>query len=550
MKSVSSGVDARSDVFAFCVSLWEALSTVRPFPEQSVRSHLQAVQQGRVSDPPPGTIARRIQTVLRLGLSPRPEDRPDSISLLLRQLRRARRRRSIPAALGLGTLLVAALPWWGAATKPDPPTRCASSAIVGEDIVLDLGRFESSLRDHLAGVGTLVATEARTKAVELHTAIELTAERTCHDQAAGRLSAVEARARAHCLRALEIQLHTVVTRAMQTPDALAILLEIPAPATCETWSNELEDQALAGRLRTAEEQALADALERVAIGNQMDDDPQALEATIRPLLDRASEGEDRWLHAKTLHLAAKVSTDDQWSRASSLRASELFAHTGDPVGRISALLLVILSAFDDNEIEPHVGDHYQQARALYERLEDPDSIPSVGIWLDIIEMMLTFYRGDHAGARTIAERVRRDSPKVSPMTTYFVVDWLTVFDELGGNYEDLVRSSKTLIDWLVGRGVFARSYLAEAELPLSLSLAQLGRPDEAEHAWNQAKTIMESMHPGEPMPADPLLIRARIDATKHSPPSSRSERHSSTSSSPHPPPMSRSVDPPGSSSPP
>ena len=83
--------DERSDQFAFCVSLWEALHGERPFKAKTVPELAAAKRRGQLG-PPRAKLPAALQAVLRRGLSPDPADRWPSLSSLIEQLepRRAR----------------------------------------------------------------------------------------------------------------------------------------------------------------------------------------------------------------------------------------------------------------------------------------------------------------------------------------------------------------------------------------------------------------------------------------------------------------------------
>ncbi|MCR9161464.1 MAG: protein kinase domain-containing protein [Nannocystaceae bacterium] len=79
----AGAADARSDQFAFCVSLYEALFGVRPHAGDTIGSILYAVQSGAVRPVPPTDVpAPIVQAVLR-GLRPDPAKRHPSMHALL-----------------------------------------------------------------------------------------------------------------------------------------------------------------------------------------------------------------------------------------------------------------------------------------------------------------------------------------------------------------------------------------------------------------------------------------------------------------------------------
>lgn len=95
--------DARADVFAFCASLWEALTGFRPFPGGDSPEALKAVQSGAVQGTLPRAVPLRVRRALLRGLAYRPEDRFSSMQELLAELapRRATARLVLAAVLVL-----------------------------------------------------------------------------------------------------------------------------------------------------------------------------------------------------------------------------------------------------------------------------------------------------------------------------------------------------------------------------------------------------------------------------------------------------------------
>ncbi|HEX6900970.1 MAG TPA: serine/threonine-protein kinase [Thermoanaerobaculia bacterium] len=93
-------VDARSDQFSFCVSLYEAFYGERPFEGRDSKEIAAAVERG--ASPPSGSrVPQRIREALMRGLSADPAHRYPSMTDLLRDLERdpaAVRRRWLAAA--------------------------------------------------------------------------------------------------------------------------------------------------------------------------------------------------------------------------------------------------------------------------------------------------------------------------------------------------------------------------------------------------------------------------------------------------------------------
>jgi tetratricopeptide (TPR) repeat protein len=103
-------VDARADIFSFCVALYEALYRTRPFIGNNVAELRVAIVQNRVAKPPPSRVPRRPQKVLARGLRAAPEERFATMGELLAALdvaaRPLVRRGAALAALALLALLL------------------------------------------------------------------------------------------------------------------------------------------------------------------------------------------------------------------------------------------------------------------------------------------------------------------------------------------------------------------------------------------------------------------------------------------------------------
>ena len=115
---------ARSDQYAFCVALYEAWYEQRPFLATSEQELRLLKQRGAVLPPPEHVdVPPHCFAVLRRGLSPRPEDRFESMEALMQALatpapRRPWTRGHWRTAAGLGVVLAAGLGAWALRDEP------------------------------------------------------------------------------------------------------------------------------------------------------------------------------------------------------------------------------------------------------------------------------------------------------------------------------------------------------------------------------------------------------------------------------------------------
>src|SRR5262245_16354458 len=98
-------VDARTDQFAFCVSLYRALYGTAPFAGEDYGELHDNVVAGRLREPPRGGAPARIRRLLRTGLSVDPEARHPSVAALVDEIERDTR---APARRALALLALAA----------------------------------------------------------------------------------------------------------------------------------------------------------------------------------------------------------------------------------------------------------------------------------------------------------------------------------------------------------------------------------------------------------------------------------------------------------
>jgi len=100
--------DARSDIYALCVSLYEAFYGQRPFVGETHSKLANAVIRGEYQTPPRGVIPPRMRKIIRRGLDVDPGARWQSMEALLSALTDdpvRRRRKALLIAAGVFTLL-------------------------------------------------------------------------------------------------------------------------------------------------------------------------------------------------------------------------------------------------------------------------------------------------------------------------------------------------------------------------------------------------------------------------------------------------------------
>ncbi len=128
---LGGATDARTDEFAFCVALYEALYKQRPFAGDDLHTLASNVIRGQVREPPrEHRVPAWLRRAILRGLEPAPEDRYTSLAPLLVELSRdhdAPRRR---LALGVTALALAIAAGWGFVAASDADDqRCRGAAI-------------------------------------------------------------------------------------------------------------------------------------------------------------------------------------------------------------------------------------------------------------------------------------------------------------------------------------------------------------------------------------------------------------------------------------
>ena len=148
-------VGPASDQFSFCVSLWEALWTERPYPQVEPEALRAAVVTGARDRPRRlGEVPRALLHAVERGLAPDPRHRFGSMSELLDELDRIRsapRRARQRWAFAAGSTVVVGLLWGGSRAAVGAP-RCEAAADLAENVWNESRRHAVRQRFDDAGV--------------------------------------------------------------------------------------------------------------------------------------------------------------------------------------------------------------------------------------------------------------------------------------------------------------------------------------------------------------------------------------------------------------
>jgi tetratricopeptide (TPR) repeat protein len=117
-----SAPDARSDQFSFCVTAWEALYGVRPYPGQRLDAYRLALIDGRRLEPPARVhVPVRLRRLLERGLAIDSTRRHASLATLLDAMTHDPWRRWRRVGLAGAMAGIAALATWALVSAPEDP---------------------------------------------------------------------------------------------------------------------------------------------------------------------------------------------------------------------------------------------------------------------------------------------------------------------------------------------------------------------------------------------------------------------------------------------
>ena len=404
--------DARSDQYAFCVSLWEGLWGERPF-RGDFRAIVLTKHEGAPAMPRAGKVPRRLYEALRRGLRPKPAERWPSMAELLAALAAdpARRRRrwlvAGGAVVGLAGLAGGAAAWQ--ATREQPCTE-ARAELVG---VWDDDRraaVEAALTG--SGLGYARGTWDRTaerlddyaeRWVAMHTeACEATAIRKVQ-------SAALLDRRMQCLRRRKLHLQAVVD-VLASADAEVAATAIQQASDLPPLDGCADADGLMADVPPPEQPQVAQAVE------QLRDELTRARALItagrytdaRPLLDdlhaRVGPLEYPPVEAEILEQRAHLADlQGEFPRAveDATRAYELALVAGSTVVAVeSVATLLFVTGVRQSNLE--VGRTWASSALALARRVDPGGAKE-GMILNGLGM-LAYRAGDFVGATAYFER--------------------------------------------------------------------------------------------------------------------------------------------------
>lgn len=228
--------DARSDQFSFCVTAYELLFGVHPFEGDNAAALQAQILAGNVRMPPSGSRgASRIARVLKRGMAAEPEERFETMEVLLRKLAPRSGRlwlvgSSGAAMLGLGV----ALGLSSASAPCEEIARVEAEGLWNDEVAHDIDSAFAATGASYAETAAASTTRELRRYVERWTKQRRVA---CELQREGEPDAVARSRQLGCFALRSRQLSTLV-ETLRTADeevvghAVSSVLRLPSPELC------------------------------------------------------------------------------------------------------------------------------------------------------------------------------------------------------------------------------------------------------------------------------------------------------------------------------
>jgi len=476
-------VDARSDQFSYCVSLFEALEGKRPFEGRSLKQRLKAIKNG----PPSATmVSRRARSALDRGLQANPDNRNLSMRQLLEALESELQpgsKRWVAAGAALAGVTLGAA-WLtrdqaeAGCVDPDPqevswtePRRAqVESAFLATSVPFSSDSWrktESAIDDYVAKWGRF------------------------RDQ-----SCLAAKPKAKgCLAQVQTRFDAVV-EILESADAdvvehaLTMVVGLPNPADCESLSTEDErDPVLA-----------ASHARVIALQHAHRHDAALLES--QHLLKAAAEREDVGYEAVAHFLkgesyAELAAYDD--ALESHQDAYFVALRVGDHETAAEAAIGAASAAGMGMRRPDDAFEWLRHAHNEVDRLADPGAKVAHATGVEGAVLMLS---GDHKRGVVRLEEALSLFTEIRGKED---LDTVNALNNLGIAYQEMGRHEEALARHEEARALFAASVgpehplVASADQAIANALATLGRSEESVRTYEQVIAALEkTLSPDHP----------------------------------------------------
>ncbi|HUJ57591.1 MAG TPA: protein kinase [Kofleriaceae bacterium] len=466
-------VDARADVFAFAVSVWEAVFGVRPFAGKTV-AEIRAAMTRRPR-PPDARAPARLVRVLERGLAIEPAERWPDMRAMVGQLARlgTRRRRLALAAGALGLVgvgIAGALAIARPAGEDDP---CAA-AVRAFDRDAGPARLDA-LRTAMAPAEPRIRDAVLAMVANSANRWRMTQIQTCRAGAAP----IQSTATAACLDARHVELAGFVDDVIADGSTYASSLGgvVGDPVRCVAAPPGLlaprvpAEPALRRRVTAVRYKLFAAEAAREAA------DFKTALAAIPPLVEQAKQ---LWppLHAEAMYLLGTTQSlgGDVREAGETLRATAALAEAShsDYIAANAWIQLVLSATIDDGQ-PGHGLEYVDYAEAALERLGRPPDV----------EVLFQYAKGGalaDLGRRADAEAALRRSVEIAeteePDYIPMAIQGLGYFYELDGRYGDAVGAYRDALARSLGAGNDPVAEMAFRE-QLARDLSMAGHQAEA-----------------------------------------------------------------------
>jgi tetratricopeptide (TPR) repeat protein/predicted Ser/Thr protein kinase len=403
--------EPRSDQYAFCVTLFEALHGRRPFGDDDPHARVEAKQQGLGIDAGPqgtaGRVPASLRAVVRRGLSPAPADRYPTMEPLLDALARVRARASTWRAVAVTGVVALGCVGMAVAGQGRAPTPCTDAGVAPSAAWSEVAReaVRQRLREHLAADEV----ERAVAGIERRVGAWGQAHRdACEDTwVRGEQSSARLDARMDCLRGQWAELEETVAllRDADGPTAARsseLVLGLPSPGACAHEPPRDRARAADPGQAEATRRSLARvaALRRAARYDEAWAELQAWDEGTEP----AAVEEPTQEAAARAHARGMVLDDRgllEQSEAAHRHALHLARAARDDRGEADAWL-GLASAADDRLHDPERARFYaQMAAAAVAAVGGDERIES---WAETLLGSVAFREGDDERARAHWER--------------------------------------------------------------------------------------------------------------------------------------------------